>query len=188
MTITSWCRINWTFCPEFLNKTLNIQRMTPSSLCPPLPGKRFSPHHVGSSLFSFRPHLGVFHVHGCEEEPLHQPGEPGSHGFHQDLPWHEDLLFSQPGPPGQRPRRLLCLQPTGCRLPNSRKERAGLRPGNPNPLGSRLLLFLPFTFFFVIVFLPTKLSTFVVPVRSQHIARICIQSRRRRWGWPRCCW
>ncbi|CAF96292.1 unnamed protein product [Tetraodon nigroviridis] len=72
------------------------------------------------------------------EEPFHQPGEPGSHGFHQDLPRHEDVLFSQPGPPGQRPHRLLRLQPPGRRLPNSRKERTGLRPGNPDPLGSRL--------------------------------------------------
>lgn len=100
-------------------------------------GKWFGPHHVGGSLLSIGPHPGVFHVHGGEEEPLHQLRGSGPDGFHQDLPWHKDVVLCQLHPPGQRTHRLLRLQPPGCCLPHSCQERAGLRPSDADSLDSR---------------------------------------------------
>lgn len=100
---------------KLLRKNCYILHIRP--LCS---GQRFSPHHMGGSLLSIRPHPRVFHVHGGEEESLHQLRASWSDGLHQDLPRHQDVLHSQLLPPGQRPHRLFCLQPASCGLPHSR--------------------------------------------------------------------
>lgn len=99
-------------------------------------GKWFGTHYVGGSHLFLRPHPWVFHVHGGEEQLLHKLRGSRSNGFHSDLPWHKDVLLCKCNPPGQRPHRLLCLQPSSCCLPHSCQERAGLRPGNTDPLDS----------------------------------------------------
>lgn len=92
---------------------------------------------MGGSILTVRTDPGIFHVHGSEEKSLHQLGASRSDGFHQDLPRHQDILFSQFHPTGQRPHWLLRLQPPSCCLPYRSQEWAGLWPGDADPLDSR---------------------------------------------------
>lgn len=155
-------------------------------------GQRLGPNHVGAPHHTIGPHPGVFHVHGGEEEPLDHLGASGSDGFHQDLPRHKDVLLRQLHPPGQRPHWLLRLQPASRRLPHSCEKRAGLWPGDADPLDPRWsslnfsfcsLVFtdgclLDSAYCFVVIFF----------LRPQYFENVRIQRRQQRWGWPGCCW